>query len=344
MTQNLDMNNYDIINLRRIQDLSGSVGSVGQVLSSGLNGNVSWVNGSSGGGNVDLSSYATIESVENSLALYAPISGAIFKGDVKFNTLDISSGAKSMSLENIDGTTTFKTDNNGQYPFRFMGQLQNYINNAYENVLTASSLSSYATTSSLSAVASDLSALSSSLSNYAEKTVANTFTLLQTFSSGLTSTGVITANGGITATGQPITCGALSCTTETASGLITANGGLTVPAGQTLNVTGATITGIMKYQHITSTQNITGYAPIMVCSFSTGSYRIKLAPLSNTPVLWYFNNPFSSAITITLERGDSTAVIANIRGKGSQGTTGIITLAGYTNIVGQQFDTNFYYV
>jgi hypothetical protein len=26
MTQNLDMNNYDIINVRRIQDMSGNVG------------------------------------------------------------------------------------------------------------------------------------------------------------------------------------------------------------------------------------------------------------------------------------------------------------------------------
>jgi hypothetical protein len=143
-----------------------------------------------------------------------------------------------MLLQHINRVPTFTTDNNGQYPFRFIGQLQNYINNAYENVLTTSSLSSYATTTSVTAVASDLSALASSLLNYASKTEANTFSLLQTFTSGLTSTGVITANGGITATGQPITCGALSCTTETASGLITANGGLTIPAGQTLTCNG----------------------------------------------------------------------------------------------------------
>jgi hypothetical protein len=208
------MNNYDIINLRRIQDLSGSIGSTGQVLSSGgLNGYVSWINASSGGGNVDLSSYATTASVESSLELYAPKSGAIFKGDVKFDTLDISSGAKSMSLENIDGTTTFKTDNNGQYPFRFMGQLQNYINNAYENVLTSSSLSSYATTSSLSDYATTASlssyALLSSLSAYASMTVANTFTALQTFNLGLT----VPANQTLTCNGT-LAGGTITATTQ----------------------------------------------------------------------------------------------------------------------------------
>ena len=55
------------------------------------------------------------------------------------------------------------------------------------------------------------SSLTTTLAGYASKTVANTYTALQTFSSGLTSTGVITANGG-----------------------------LTVPSGQTLTLTGAT--------------------------------------------------------------------------------------------------------
>ena len=193
-----------------------------------------------GGGGTDLSNYMTTSQVEASLALYAPLVHPEFRGDVKFS--DVGGASFNMLLQHINRVPTFTTDNNGALPFRFMGQLQNYINNAYENVLTSSSLSSYATTTSVSAVASDLSTLASSLSDYASKTVANTFTELQTFTSGLTSTGVINANGGITATGQPITCGALSCTTETASGLITANGGLTVPEGQTLTCSG-TLTG-----------------------------------------------------------------------------------------------------
>ena len=206
-----------------------------------------------GGGNVDLSNYLTTSQVEASLALYAPLVHPEFRGDVKFS--DVGGASFNMLLQHINRVPTFTTDNNGALPFRFIGQLQNYVNNAYENVLTSSSLSSYATTTSVSAVASDLSTLASSLSNYvtntslgttlagyASKTVANTFTELQTFTSGLTSTGVITANGGITATGQPITCGELSCTTETASGLITANGGLTVPVNQTLTCSG-TLTG-----------------------------------------------------------------------------------------------------
>jgi hypothetical protein len=174
-----------------------------------------------------------------------------------------------------------------------MGQLQNYVNNAYENVLTSSSLSSYATTSSLSTVASDLSTLAGSLSNYATKTsldsyalltslsdyasksVENTFTLLQTFSSGLTSTGVITANGGITATGQPITGGVLSCTTQTATGLISANGGLTVPSGKTLTLTGATITGLNTIEYINLSVNATQTLPPPTAFITTYLFNVS---------------------------------------------------------------------
>jgi hypothetical protein len=64
--------------------------------------------------------------------------------------------------------------------------------------------------------------------------VANTYTALQTFSSGLTSTGVITANGGITCTSVTVT----NTGTITAGGLISANGGLVIAGGQTLTCAG----------------------------------------------------------------------------------------------------------
>jgi hypothetical protein len=216
------------------------------------------------------------------------------------------------------------------------------------NSSLTTTLLDYVTSSSLTTTLSSYvtsSSLTTTLTGYASKTVTNTYTALQTFSGGLTSTGLITANGGITATGQPITCGALSCTTETASGLITANGGLTVPANQTLNVTGATVTGIIRYQVFSNNgQTITGYAPNMSCTFTSGSYRIKLAQSPNLPTTWFFNNLTNGTVTITLENGTTTAVATTI-GRGTRGTTGILTLAAYTNIVGQQnTEAALYYI
>jgi hypothetical protein len=119
--------------------------------------------------------------------------------------------------------------------------LKNYKNSAYENVLTTSDLSTYVTSSSLtstllnyitsssltstlldyvtnSSLTSTLtsyvtnSSLTSTLAGYASKSLANTYTALQTFTSGITS-----------------------------NGLITANAGLKVSAGQTLDISGVNI-------------------------------------------------------------------------------------------------------
>jgi hypothetical protein len=97
---------------------------------------------------------------ESDIALYAPLTQPNFKDTVNFG-MNNSTNRYNMSLVNTNGTMTFTTNNSGTYPFQFKGQLQNYKNGTYENVLTSSDISAYATISSLNNYA-----LNSSLVNY----------------------------------------------------------------------------------------------------------------------------------------------------------------------------------
>jgi hypothetical protein len=168
-------------------------------------------------------------------------------GKVEFGILNPMTTNYALTLENVSGTSTFTSYNNGSLPIQFKGQIKTYKNSAYENVLTTSDLSTYVTNSSLtstllsyvtnssltsiltgyvtnssltstlasyvtsSSLTSTLasyvtsSSLTTTLLDYASKSVANTYTALQTFSSGLTipSGQILTCSG--TLTGGTIT-------------------------------------------------------------------------------------------------------------------------------------------
>jgi hypothetical protein len=104
-------------------------------------------------------------------------------------------------------TNTSLTTTLGSYPTNT--SLTTTLGSYPTNTSLTSTLASYPTNTSLtSTLASYItsSSLITTLGAYASKSLANTFSALQTFTSGLTSTGVITANGGLTvASGQTLT-------------------------------------------------------------------------------------------------------------------------------------------
>ena len=146
----------------------------------------------------DISSFVTNSSLTSTLASYA-------------TTASLSNYVSNSSL-----TTNYytKTDTSNNF-LKITDASNNYVSNSS----LTSTLANYATTASLSAYATI-----SSLSAYASKSVANTFSAMQTFTSGLTVSGSTSYVRDISA-----------------SGLITANGGIKVPAGQTLDISGATV-------------------------------------------------------------------------------------------------------
>jgi hypothetical protein len=120
---------------------------------------------------------------------------------------------------------------------------------------------------------------------------------------------VITANGGITATGQPITCGALTCTSETdtgaltAGGLITANGGLTVASGQTLTLTGATTVATTQAigdnnTSIATTAYVNLYAGWTVLTYTTSGQNVTIPAQTSMNILIKYSCTVGTAGTV----------------------------------------------
>jgi hypothetical protein len=123
---------------------------------------------------------------------------------------------------------------------------------------------------------------------------------------------VITANGGITATGQPITCGALTCTSETdtgaltAGGLITANGGLTVASGQTLTLTGTTTVATTQAINdnttsLATTAFVNAYTGWNVIVYTTAGQNLTLpAQTSMNTLILYACTSGTTATVLTI--------------------------------------------
>jgi hypothetical protein len=61
-------------------------------------------------------------------------------GKVEFGILNPMVSNYALSLENVGGIATFTSHNNGSLPIQFKGELKNFKNNTYENVLTSSDI------------------------------------------------------------------------------------------------------------------------------------------------------------------------------------------------------------
>jgi hypothetical protein len=115
----------------------------------------------------------------------------VFMGKVEFGILNPMTTNYGFTLENVSGTTTFTSYNNGSLPIQFKGQLKNYKNSAYENVLTTSDLSTYVTSSSLTSTLLNYitsSSLTSTLLNYITNSSLTSTLLDYVTNSSLTST------------------------------------------------------------------------------------------------------------------------------------------------------------
>jgi hypothetical protein len=115
----------------------------------------------------------------------------VFMGKVEFGILNPMTTNYGFTLENVSGTTTFTSYNNGSLPIQFIGQLKNYKNSAYENVLTTSDLSTYITSSSLTSTLLNYitsSSLTSTLLNYITSSSLTSTLASYVTNSSLTST------------------------------------------------------------------------------------------------------------------------------------------------------------
>jgi hypothetical protein len=179
--------------------------------------------------------------------------------------------------------------------------------------ITSNTTNITSNTANITSNTNSITALTSSLTNYALKAVANTFSALQTFSSGLTSTGVITANGGLTVpNGQTSSVDSI-----TATGLITANGGITIPSGKTLTANGGltvasgqtlTCSGAINCTGTSSFGDVTGNfipnipAVISITNNGTSGAPIVI-PMQSAMIVYIYSNlavSFPSHLQLTV--------------------------------------------
>jgi hypothetical protein len=237
-------------------------------------------------------------------------------------TLDISANSSLTALFNkklLDISNTYlKSASLSGYATT--ASLSNYETisdlqaNYPSNTSLTTTLSSYATTASLSAYATV-----TSLSSYASKSIANTFSAMQTFTSGLTVSGSTSYVRDISA-----------------SGLITCNGGLTIPSGQTINLVGATILGptptVTFYSAVTTPYTIPAQTAMKIYFVFNGN--------SGSAIRFNLSDPGANYIgqSITIVNYNSGAGmlqvgLANVAGQGVGPGTTYNTGAGLSNSI-----------